>query len=192
MNLGELTLEIAKAWTVLLPILLPGLFFILCLKQHWLERLNKPIDFGLSLGGRRVFGANKNWRGAVIYIYGGTAITALLHQLANSFNWVADIYQNNPYLLGPICTSAYVFGELVNSFIKRRLGIDPAKVAGSRLGRAVQAFFDNADGAIAYAVALQLLVKPTGIYLWVALVLAFLVHFSTDILMRKLALKKKK
>lgn len=191
MNLGDIALEIAKAATVLLPILLPGLFFILCLKKHWLESLNRPIDFGLSLGGKRVFGPNKNWRGALIYIIGGTAITVLLHQLSDSQHWVADIYQTNPYILGPICTAAYVLGELVNSFIKRRLNIAPATSVSGRISRLVQAFFDNTDGAIAYSVALQLLVRPTGNYLWMALVLAFLVHFSTDLLMRKLALKKK-
>ncbi|MFM8927302.1 MAG: CDP-archaeol synthase [Rhodoluna sp.] len=191
MNLGDLALELARAATVILPILLPGVFFIVCLKRNWLKIFDHPIDFGLSLGKSRIFGENKNWRGAMIYVLGGTFLTLLLHQLAPAQSWVAPIYMADPWLLGPICTSAYVVGELVNSFVKRRLGIGPAQTVSGRFGKTVQNFFDNADGTIAYSIALQLLIRPSGNYLWIALLLALAIHASTDVLMRKLRLKKK-
>ena len=191
MTLWELSLDLARAFTLLLPILIPGLFFIACIKRGWLLALNKPIDFGLSLGKTRLFGPTKNWRGLVIYVVGGTGIAALLHLLQPSQAWIAPVYAFNPWILGPVCCLAYVLGELVNSFIKRRLGIAPSQVSSSKLGAYVQAFFDNADGAIGFGIALNLLARPTGNYLLLALVLAFLVHALSDLLMRKLSIKKK-
>ncbi|MBU6144255.1 MAG: CDP-archaeol synthase [Acidobacteria bacterium] len=192
MTWEEALLTLARAVTVLLPILLSGLFFIACMKKRWLLVLNKPMDFGLKIGGKRLFGPNKNWRGAVIYLTGGTGITLVLHYLSLSQPWVAPVFAENPWLLGPLCCAGYILGELINSFIKRRLDIDPGTKAKSSAGRAIQAFFDNADGAIGYALVLNLLFLPQGAYLYVALVLALAVHAGSDVLMRKLSLKHKK
>ena len=68
MPFEQALLTLAQAFSLLLPILLSGLFFIACMKKHWLMALNTPMDFGLELGGKRLFGPNKNWRGAVLYL----------------------------------------------------------------------------------------------------------------------------
>ena len=31
-----------------------------------LKPLKRPLDFGATIGGRRVFGDNKTWRGAIV------------------------------------------------------------------------------------------------------------------------------
>lgn len=191
MSLGQTLLTLAQAFSLLLPILLSGMLFIACMKKGWLLALNKPMDFGLELGGKRLFGPNKNWRGAVLYVGGGTAITLVLHNLSFSQNWIAPVFRNDPWLLGLACCSGYVLGELVNSFIKRRVGIGSGDNAKTALGRAIQAFFDNADGAIGYGLVLNLLFHPEGAYLYLALLMAYLVHAGSDALMRKLSLKKK-
>lgn len=192
MPFEQALLTLAQAFSLLLPILLSGLFFIACMKKRWLMALNTPMDFGLELGGKRLFGPNKNWRGAVLYLVGGTAITLMLHYLSLTQGWVAPVFQQDPWLVGPLCCAGYVLGELVNSFIKRRLEILPGSKAKTQLGRLIQAFFDNADGAIGYGVVLNLVFRPEGSYLYLALLLAFIVHASSDVLMRKLSLKQKK
>jgi len=179
-------LALAQGFSVLLPILLSGLFFIACIKKGWLAALNKPIDAGASIGGKAIFGPNKNWRGPIIYIVGGTAVTLALHALAAWQPWVARVYLANPWLLGLGTTTAYSVAELVNSFIKRRLGLAPG-AAGSRF----QDIADNIDGALGSGLVLLFF----GLPLWllaVSFVLSVLVHASTDALMRALSLKKAK
>ena len=191
MTLELAGLSLAQAFTVLLPILLPGIFFIISIKKRWLLVLDRPMDFGMNLGAERVFGPNKNWRGAVIYVLGGTATTYLLHLIAEDQSWVAPIFKLDPLWLGLASCSGYVAGELVNSFIKRRIGIGSGTSAKSNLGKSIQAFFDNTDGAIAMGLVFYFGFGVVGGYLWLSLGLAFITHAASDLVMRKLSLKKK-
>jgi hypothetical protein len=191
MDLNLLLLNTVWAFTVILPVLLPGVFFIICIKKGWLMFLNRPIDLGLKLGGKPVFGANKNWRGALIYLVGGTLVTYLLHLLQSSQGWVAPIYANNPWLMGPICCGFYVLGELTNSFVKRRMNVDPGRVSSNKVGKTLQSFFDNMDGAIGYGLGLFILFQQSQFYLYFAILIAFIAHSTSDWWMRRLKLKKR-
>lgn len=182
----DVLLMVAHGFSLLLPILLSGVFFIFSIKNRWFEVLNRPIDAGLMFGDVRIFGPNKNWRAPVIYVSLGTIVTYLLHVLAPSNPWIARIFLDEPLILGLATTSAYASAELVNSFIKRRLG-RPAGVAGGKL----QAFFDNVDGALASGVVLFCFGVPLQL-LGISLILSFLAHASTDRLMRFLNLKESK
>lgn len=175
-----------QAVSVLLPILISGLAFIAAIKNHWLESLNKPIDFGSG-----IFGPNKNWRAVAFYVIGGTAVVAVLHWLQPQQPWIASYYSNNPLELGVLNGLAYSFGELVNSFVKRRLGMKPGDDARTKTGRFVQALFDNIDGALASGLVLALVFDAEWSLLGVAFALSLLTHWSTDVLMRWLSLKRK-
>ena len=179
-------MALGQAASLLLPILISGLFFIASIKKGWLSWLNKPIDGGRTIGGKPILGPNKNWRGPVIYVVGGTAITALLGLLAPSQEWIARVYLANPLALGLATTSAYSAAELVNSYIKRRRNLAP----GSH-GSWLQRVFDNIDGALASGLVLLVFGAPLAL-LGLSLALSILVHASTDSLMRKLSLKKAK
>ena len=176
----------AQACSLLLPILLSGLVFILCMRKGWLASLNRPIDSGKTLGGLPIFGANKNWRGPVIYIVLGTMVTWVLGMFASSDSWVAPVFASNSFSLGVLLTVSYSGAELVNSFVKRRLGIAPGQEGGL-----IAKFFDNTDGALAsgliyfvFGASIQLLA--------LSFVFSLVVHASTDVLMRKLRLKQSK
>lgn len=182
----QVLLDVARAISVQVPILIPGIFFILAIKKNWLAWSNKPIDFGTGL-----FGENKNWRGAIFYIFGAILVTYPMHLLSLSQAWVAPVFQANWWLLGFSFGSAYVLGELVNSFIKRRIGIKPGAQPGSIVGKYLQAFFDNADGALACGLVLTFGFNGEQSYLVIALFISLAIHASTDIWMRKLKLKKK-
>ncbi len=175
---------VANALSLLLPILLSGIFFIFCIKKRWFEFLNHPIDAGLSLGGVRLFGPNKNWRAPVFYVVFGTGITYVLHFLAPSQTWIARVFLSDPLVLGLLSTIAYSGAELVNSFIKRRLH----KPAGSPGGK-LQTFFDNVDGAFASGIVLFCFGVPLGLLL-VSFLFSFAVHAGTDLLMQSLKLKE--
>ena len=71
------------------------------------ERLARPVDGGLRLGGHPVFGPSKTWRGLLTAILASTIFAPVL-----GFDWQ----------IGPIIGSLAMLGDLLSSFIKRRLG----------------------------------------------------------------------
>lgn len=182
----ETLIFIGQAFSITLPILISGLFFIASMKFGWFSYLNKPIDFGKRLGKTDIFGPNKNWRGAVLYIFGGTLVTYLLHLMQPTQPWIATVFGSDPLLLGITSCSAYVLGELINSFIKRRLGITPGSA-----GNLFQKFIDNSDGALATGVIYLFVYGVSLNLLLAAFVISLVVHASTDVLMRRLRLKSK-
>ena len=182
---------LVRSFTMLLPILPAGLLLIASIKKRWLEPLNRPIDFGATLGGKPLFGPNKNWRGALIYVGVGTGTVYLLHLASQASEWVAPVFRQEPLTLGLAWSSAYVAGELLNSFVKRRLNIAAGLVGGSTIGAKIQRFFDNTDGSLATGLVLILGYHVAWPILICSFVLGFLAHVATDELMRRLRLKKK-
>jgi hypothetical protein len=91
-----------------------------------LEPLKRPLDGGASIGGRRVFGDNKTWRGALFMICGpALAALALTRWPAFRDALPDDVADSAPLLWGGLVGLGVVVGELPNSFLKRRLGIAP-------------------------------------------------------------------
>ena len=108
-------------------------------KSSLLDSVNQPIDAGRLLGdGRRLFGANKTWKG-----FWGMVFWGLLAQLVWSYFLASQpdleklhlIYAHYPnklatnFPLGILLGLAYVVFELPNSYLKRRLDISPGKTA---------------------------------------------------------------
>src|SRR4051794_1383916 len=83
---------------------------------------------------RRLFGANKTWRGAVM-MHGGTFAAALaLHRVpAYRRRLPAAVEDAGPVVTGGLLGAAIWLGELPNSFVKRRLGIAPGTQRRSAL-----------------------------------------------------------
>jgi hypothetical protein len=177
-------------FSLLLPVLLPGVLFIIAIKRNLLSGLNRPIDGGLNLAGKRLFGPSKTWRGVFFYVVGAPVVVLALNVLGAQGWSVAPVLRSDPLQLGLSWGLAYVGGELLNSFVKRRLGIGAGLVAGSSIGAKIQAFFDNTDGSLAVGLLLLFGYHVEWQYLLVSFVLGLTVHALTDIWMRKLQLKK--
>src|SRR3954449_13142235 len=119
-----------------------------------LKGLKRPLDFGATLGGRRVFGDNKTWRGAIVMLLGVVAAAALL----SLWPWYWQrlrygIQDAGPWVYGMLLGLGVVVGELPNSFLKRRIGIPPGaqrKTAGGVL----LSVYDQADFVLAIWVLL--------------------------------------
>lgn len=114
------------------------------LRLDLLRVLAVPLDGGRTLRGRRIFGANKIWRG-VIVMFAGVVTTTLL--AGESALWVH--HWPPPLRLHPVAYAAllglgFVGGELPNSFLKRQLGIQPGAQRCSVLGVALS-IYDQAD-----------------------------------------------
>jgi len=88
--------------------------------------LRRPLDGGATIGGRRVLGDNKTWRGA-LFMVAGPALAAVLLTRWPAFRCALPgaVADAPPVLWGALVGLGVVVGELPNSFVKRRLGIAP-------------------------------------------------------------------
>lgn len=131
--------SILALYITLMPVILAGVLNMIFCKSPLFERVNAPMDGGRSLrDGKRLFGANKTWKG-----FWGMVFFGALSQLF--WGWLLQvlpelgrqhlIYSHNVnslplnLLLGSLLGLAYVLFELPNSFVKRRLDIRPGKTA---------------------------------------------------------------
>lgn len=118
-----------------LPVIAAGLVHLVVLKLDLLPGLRRmPIDGGVSLRGKRLFGDNKTWRGAIVTIGTMTVAAYAMAQL-NQCCWhlpvLVPFAETQPVIWGLLLGTGYIVGELPNSFAKRQLAIAPgARGAG--------------------------------------------------------------
>lgn len=182
---------LTQAFTLLLPITFGGLTLILCMRKGWLRSLDVPLDGGLTLGGMPLIGKSKSLRSLAIYTLSAILVCSVLNIIAGSSDYVSDIYQTSPVILGPEIALSYLAGEILNSFVKRRMGIVTSGNSSSWLGSRIQSVFDNVDGIISCGTLFILVYQVQASVLAISFVLAVLLHLSTDLLMRRLRLKTK-
>jgi len=91
--------------------------------------LDKPVDFGKTINGKRIFGDHKTWRGVAGALIVGTGI-ALLQWWLYKFVWAMELslldYKSvNLWAFALLLSGGAVAGDLGAAFIKRRLGLVP-------------------------------------------------------------------
>jgi CDP-2,3-bis-(O-geranylgeranyl)-sn-glycerol synthase len=100
------------------------------LVKRWFTALAVPIDGGHTLGGRRILGDHKTWRGLLAGIVVG-AVVFELQRLAFRGGLGRSLalidYSAHPFLPGAIMGFAAGVGDAIKSFFKRRIGIPPGK-----------------------------------------------------------------
>ena len=144
----------------------------------FLKKFSAPMDFGLNLWGQRIFGDGKTWRGFFCGILAGVIIGA-----AQSFIQAA----NQMDLPAMSITLAFLLafgamtGDLVESFIKRRMGFN----RGQLLPLMDQ--LDFVFGAFYFA----WLVMPADLYFFsIALIVTIPIHYVANQIAWILKLKK--
>ncbi|WP_430409916.1 CDP-archaeol synthase [Kordia sp.] len=101
------------------------------IKKDCFQWLKQPISVTL-------FGANKTWRGFVFVSVTNAFVLWII-------NLIFGFKLSNSFSLGFILGVAYMMSELPNSFMKRRLGIQPGAQANSN--KILFAFIDKMDAA---------------------------------------------
>ena len=163
-------------------LLLPLLSIVACagivLRADLLPTLKRPIDGNLTFRGRRLFGDHKTWRGAACALAGG-----LLGVAVQKYGFGAragglallDYEGLSVVWLGGAFAAGAVLGELLNSFIKRQLGIPPGC---SATGWKAPLFYvlDQVDVVPATWLLLLLWIRPTPLQIASSFVLVFIVH----------------
>lgn len=202
-------LVLAQCLWLSLPVVLAGILHMVVVKKDWLRALKRPVDLGASLGGERVFGDNKTWRGFVVMVGLSAALGAIQGLLGGAWGQsssaspidfdvlasrigflphvvvnIADPARPVDYaaayaLVNAVSGLGYALGELPNSFLKRRVQIQPGKTGSGALGL----FFfvlDQADSVIA-ALGLVALAFGVSLAVFVAGVVSLtLVHLALN------------
>ena len=152
-----------------------------------------PLDGGLRLRGRRLFGDNKTARGFVAMVP-ATALTFALVAGVVSDRTVAGVWDLPTYgyaLLGAWAAVGFMAGELPNSFIKRQLDISPGEAPCARTWTAVQFVADRLDSGIGMLAAVSLAV-PTPALTWVyVLLFGPAIHWAFSVVLFRLGLKRR-
>jgi CDP-2,3-bis-(O-geranylgeranyl)-sn-glycerol synthase len=126
---GNLPDLILKSLWFLVPCYLANMMPVFVKRLHVLDY---PVDLGRKLGGKPIFGSHKTYRGVffgVLAALAGACIQSLLYQ---DSAWIRQI-SIVPYalpdslLLGFLLGFGALFGDLVKSFFKRRVGVAPGK-----------------------------------------------------------------
>lgn len=152
----------------------------LCVRYDWLTALKCPIDGGLALGGRRLFGRNKTWRGIVAVAFGTALTWELQTGILHGYEAVRDIelfdYGAVPgfwygLLLGAVTEAA----ELPTSFVKRQLGIPPGRTAAGVLA-AWFFVWDQLDLLLGYWLVLATAVDVHALHVLLSALIVLLVH----------------
>lgn len=138
------------------PVILSGILNMVFTRTGFYRRHRTPIDRGRCLrDGRRLLGDNKTWAGFFAMIAFCTAIQPVFGLFLRrtgleAHNELYRIHTNRfayNVWIGFLFGLAYMLLELPNSFVKRRLGIEPGKTRRSGIG-AVFFVIDQIDSLI--------------------------------------------
>jgi cell division protein FtsW (lipid II flippase) len=113
---------------VVVAMSLAGIAHVLWLKSRWSKYFGQPLDGGLTLRGRRIFGENKMLRGLMVMPFAAASTFFFLGGAREQFpSWLAagtwDLTPSEYALLGLACGLAFMISELPNSFLKRQLDV---------------------------------------------------------------------
>lgn len=191
---------ILTMYLTLMSVILAGVTNMVFCKYPMFEKLNRPMDAGHHWGKdqKRLFGANKTWKG----FFGMIAFGTLFQILWGLLSSVTPILENHNYLyqyqantigfnasVGFSLGLAYVLFELPNSFIKRRLDIQPGKQANNQL-RWLFIVVDQIDSLIGCTLVLAALI-PMSFGRYIAFVLLGGVsHLAINQILYRLNLRK--
>jgi CDP-archaeol synthase len=141
---------------VFLPALGAALAHAPVLRFDLVPALKHPIDAGATFRGRRLFGDNKTWRGAIAMFSGVFAATPLLWRSESYRERLPrELQRASPWIVGALLGSSVALGELPNSFLKRQLDIAPGERVRSPAGMVIS-LVDQAD----FVVTAWLLLRP--------------------------------
>ena len=95
--------------------------------KNMFRKLTLPIDFNIGLGNNTIFGKNKTYRGLIAGMLAAiiVAYTQFFLNGGNIFADLALVDYSNWLLIGLLLGLGAMFGDLVKSFVKRRLGLKP-------------------------------------------------------------------
>ena len=165
---------LACAGFVVAAFLFSGAAHVLWLRSRLSLKCALPLDFGLSVQGKRIFGDHKMLRGFVVIVPATGASFGLLSAFAREYlpSAAAQVWSLSPWhyaVLGCWAGFGFMAGELPNSFIKRRLSIPPGGAASGSILRTSLFLADHLDSIVGMLLALNLIVT-VPLVTWLAVI----------------------
>jgi len=146
---------------------------IFAAKMPGLKKWQTPLDLGRKWRGKRVFGANKTWRGLAVGVVAATFILALQQYAVLHTAWAQNLtdqvnYSELPlFILGPLFGLGALLGDAIESFFKRQRDVPPGHSWFP---------FDQLDYIIGGAIAAAPIIRLSVLqYVWVV-VIWLLIH----------------
>ncbi|MEM4598315.1 MAG: CDP-2,3-bis-(O-geranylgeranyl)-sn-glycerol synthase [Candidatus Diapherotrites archaeon] len=134
-----------------------------------------PLDFNRKIHGRPIFGKGKTIRGTLAgIVFGLIAVFSMSYFVPE---WFVKSYPT----FGIFLVLGAVFGDIVASFFKRRLGLESG---------APMLFLDQLDFVVGSLLATLPIRVPNFVEVVLILCFTFLIHKATNYLAYKLKLKK--
>lgn len=101
--------------------MIPTIVWRLPMLKNW----NTPVDAGKTFRGIRMLGANKTWRGVVCGVIAGAVVFILQQELVSQIGAFGDYlvrvgYTELPIIYGVLLGFGALFGDIIESFIKRQ------------------------------------------------------------------------
>jgi len=186
---------LSKALFFTLPFIIAGLIHIAVIKFGWLKSLEGvPLDGGATINGQPVFGKNKTLRGAVIVILSTMVFFIIEGVAARHSSVVAKLAVVNVNLIpsigwGALLGVGCIVGELPNSFLKRRLNIEPGAEHPSGFLKAFFWVMDQIDSLFGVIVIASFYWRPSSRMFIALLVVAIVIHPIGAAIMVRLGLK---
>jgi CDP-2,3-bis-(O-geranylgeranyl)-sn-glycerol synthase len=140
----------ARGRWVFLPVTGAPVLHAPVLRSDLLSALKLPLDGGLTVRGRRVFGANKTVRGALVMGAGCVGAAVGLSRIAWYRSRLPAELRGRPLVLGLAVAAGTIGGELPNSFVKRQMGVQPGAAGGAAFR-----VLDQGDLVLGIALALR-------------------------------------
>lgn len=183
---------VARAFWLAAPVVIAGILHMIVVRRDLFAALKRPLDGGRTFRGQPIFGPNKTWRGLAFMTLASPllgavqglawgewaeraglapcdlALFAIGRHLTTSVPVALAIgYAVTNLLLG----LGYALGELPNSFVKRRVGIEPGKTSS-------RVFFvvDQADSVVAAFLVAKVRVPLDWDLIVVGIVVLTLLH----------------
>lgn len=152
-----MTLDPLRATLFLvLSISLAGVCQVLWFKSSASARFTQRVDFGLTLRGRALFGANKTARGFMVMVPACASSFVLFSWALGpqglwGFSWAG--YAG----LGAAAGFGFMAGELPNSMLKRQLDVAPGQAPSSPTLARLCLLLDRTDSLLGALIAIWLL-----------------------------------
>ncbi len=110
-----------------LPIAVANLTPSLC--KNMFKRYAHPIDFGIKLRGKPLLGKNKTIKGLLLGVVASIIVVYIqkLLSIYPAFQSVSYLDYSNFVLIGFLLGFGALFGDLVESLIKRQCNVAPGK-----------------------------------------------------------------
>lgn len=177
---SSLVREILGTAYLLLPLLGGAALHGIFMKYGRLAFLARPMDGDRRYRGRPLFGHSKTFRGPVLVAAGTQAIFTLQCQLLHRLDGFASIelvdYAQLPgWWLGLLAGGVAELAELPNSFVKRRLGIEPGGTAGGPLATLFY-LWDQLDVLTGFWLIMALWVPATPLRLALSVAIVGILH----------------